>query len=126
MYGTADESDLVETWRDELGPYEGSDIKTALETMRHAYKEFPPTLYQFSDLCRDALRRRTTATPMLARPKDGPIDPEIAAHIHALLDKTRTRDPKDWARRVLKRADEGTEPRPPLIAVEFAKEALGL
>jgi hypothetical protein len=124
VYGTADERDLVETWRDELGRYDGLDIKAAIDACRLAYPDYPPTLYQFSALCRDAMRRRTQTVPKIEHRRTDNIDPEVLGHIHTLLDKNRKRDPKDWARRILKRVDEGE--RVPLIAINGAKEALGL
>jgi hypothetical protein len=119
---------MLSTWREELGAFEGTDIKLAIDACRFAYKEFPPTLYQFADLCRDAMRRRTQATPRLEGGRGhGPVDAEIIAEIHRLtheLGKPKTGPQRDWARRILKRADAG-EPMP-LIAVQSAKEALSL
>lgn len=129
-YGTADETLLIETWREELGPFDAADIKVALSACRTAYQDFPPTLFQFSALCRDAMRRRTDTVPRLDYAKRGEmdIDPAVLAQIHTFTQRQPgdKRDPKDWARRVLARHEAGGPDRPPMIAVNGAKEALGL
>jgi hypothetical protein len=126
MWADADPIEVRAVWGEELVPFDGVDIRAAIEACRTAYPDYPPTLFQFSALCRDASRRRTASVPKLEGPRRGSsgIAPEVLAQIHTLLDKGRQRDPKDWARRVLKRADAG-EPMP-LIAITSAKEALGI
>ena len=51
---------LIETWATELAPYTGDDIGCALTAMHtEKFAQWPPTLFEFSDLCRDAKRART-------------------------------------------------------------------
>ena len=120
-------NELVATWATELGRYEGDDLRRALEAMRFAYKDRPPNLYQFADLCRDALRARTQSSVKLAyaRPNDY-IAPEVLAEIHKVscLRAGREQDPRDWARRILQRVQAGE--KMPVYALFCAREALGI
>jgi hypothetical protein len=58
MWKDADPSEVRAVWADELGRYEASDIKDALDALRTSYVDWPPTLYQFSDLCAAGKKRR--------------------------------------------------------------------
>jgi hypothetical protein len=69
MWGDADRNEVLNVWREHLGVYEGDDIREALEAMPKSYKEYPPTLPQFGDLCRDARARRTAVMPRLDAPR---------------------------------------------------------
>ena len=69
MWKDADPSEVRQVWADELGHYEGEDIRRALEAMGQFYKDYPPTLYQFADLCRDARKRRADEAVKLEGPR---------------------------------------------------------
>jgi hypothetical protein len=58
MWAGTNPDELVSTWSQHLGAYDGSDIKAAIDALRDGFPEWPPTLFQFADLCRDAKRRR--------------------------------------------------------------------
>lgn len=126
MWGEADPNEVRRVWADELGLYAVEDLRAALDACRFAYKDYPPTLFQFSDLCRDAMRRRFQATTKIDYPKRGNagIDSQILAEIHKITRRDRKSDMKDWARRILKRSEAGEHF--PMIAINGAREALGL
>ena len=84
MYGEANADDLTATWATELGAYDAEDIRRALEAMREAYKEFPPTLYQFADLCRDARKRRADEAVKLEGPRL-PMPEAVRAQLRAFM-----------------------------------------
>jgi hypothetical protein len=69
MFGEADPEDLTQTWAQELGRYQASDIRSALDSIRTLHPDYPPSLFQFSGLCRDAQRRRIVDTKALIGPK---------------------------------------------------------
>jgi hypothetical protein len=82
-YGTADPDELIRVWAEELGRFTGPDIAAAIETMKTAYKEFPPTLPQFEDLCADSRARRVQASTKLAAPLEPP-PPGAFEQLHAI------------------------------------------
>lgn len=90
MWGSAKPAEVQSTWADELGQYEGDDIFAALKAMREAYKEYPPTLFQFADLCRDARRRRVASTPKIEGPREA-MPPEYAQRIRELVSHFKPR-----------------------------------
>lgn len=97
----------------------------AFESMRLAYKDYPPTLFEFVSLCRDARTRRALNVPKLAQPVM-PTDAKVLGELAMLVRhmKEGTKDPRDWARKIIKRIESG-EPMP-TISERFAKEALGM
>lgn len=109
-----------------MGRFEAVDIKRALETMVLAYTDYPPTLPQFSALCRDARAARTQTVSKVTYARYGGPAPEVLAEIHKVssLTANRKRDPKDWARKIIKRELEGEKVN--LYALQCAKEALGM
>lgn len=126
MWKDADPLEVQSLWAAELSAYEATDIKSALAAMGHAYQDYPPTLYQFRQLCRDACRARSQSARKVEYVRYGGPSPEVLAAIHELTSDPakRKRDPKDWARRVLQREADGE--KLPLIAVRYAREALGI
>lgn len=126
MFGEADSDDLVATWADQLGRYEAVDIRRALETMVIAYTDYPPTLPQFAAMCRDARSARGQLAGKVTHVRFGGPGPEVLAAIHELTADpvNRKRDPKDWARKLIKRDADGEIVN--LYALNSAREALGL
>lgn len=126
MWGKVDRTDLLQTWADELTGFEGDDIRSALTAMRAEHLDYPPTLFEFAALCRDARLRRTGSTASLPAPKTrwDDVDPRIRDEVGKYRDRGVKSDPKDWARQILAEADAGTYRIP--IGVQSAKEALGI
>ena len=126
MWREADPREVQSVWGESLGRYEAVDIKRALETMVLAYADYPPTLPQFTSMCRDARNARTQQAAKLTHVRYNPVAPEVLAAIHELTRDpvNRKRDPKDWARRILARESAGE--KLPIIALTSAREALGL
>jgi hypothetical protein len=126
MWGGASQADLLPTWADELGGFEAADIRGALEALRTAHPDYPPTLYQFAALCREARLRRTGNVATLPAPKTkwDDIDPRVRAEIERWRHRPPSGDPKDWARKILAAAEAGTYRTP--IGIHNAKVALGL
>lgn len=126
MWAGTPADELCAAWAIELGRFDGEDIRRALEAMRFAYKQFPPTLYEFADLCRDASRMRAQTVRRIDPPPSGIANAEVLAAVHRLTRNMldRKRDPRDWARRILTREQAGE--RMTIYAVRCAKEALGI
>lgn len=84
MWKDADPNEVRSVWADALGHYEAQDVRRALEAMVMAYTEFPPTLPQFTGLCRDARSARTQAAPKLDYDPRGPMPDHVKALIAKL------------------------------------------
>lgn len=78
MWGDTDPQEVRQTWERELNTFQPSDIKSALETMRTAYPDYPPTLFQFVGMARDHRIKRVQTAEKLPPPK---ADPEQAREI---------------------------------------------
>lgn len=61
MWADADPDELLAVWAERLAGFTGPDIGEALEDAPRHYRDFPPTLPQFRDLC-DAARSRRLHT----------------------------------------------------------------
>jgi hypothetical protein len=125
MYGGVTPDDLFDEWTEQLAGFGGLDLRLALDAARMAYKEFPPTLPQFVDLCKEARQRRARSAPALLSPRSRDAIPaEIVAMLHDFGKVNRKRDPRDWARRIVVEADAGTYTFP--LGIQMAREALGM
>jgi hypothetical protein len=80
MYANADPNELRQVWGDELGRFTGDDIREALAILPKAYQHYPPTLYEFADLCSDAKRKRSQTVTKLSGPRT-----EMPEHIREQL-----------------------------------------
>lgn len=117
--GSAPLDDVKAAWAHELSGFADrlQDVAWALEHL----PERCPNLIEFRNLCRQA---PAPAAPRLEAPKADPerVHAELAK-LAAVRDGARP-DPKDWARRILARAEAGERiNRMPLL---MARQALGL
>ena len=72
MWGDSNPHEVQAVWAAELGRFMAEDLRGALESLRTTHPDYPPTLFQFSGLCRDARKIRAqnavkldyTRTPM--------------------------------------------------------------
>lgn len=88
MWANADPDDLRRVWGEALGGFEPEDIRDALGAMPLSFKEFPPTLPQFADLCADAKRRRMQTAPKLDGPRI-PMPEHVREQLAAFLTSKR-------------------------------------
>lgn len=128
MWVGTDPDELVSVWADELALYTPLEMKDALDALRYACPEWPPTAYQFAGLCKEAARSRRSAPPAITV-RYGAPDPQVLAEIHRLAesmrDPQRKRDPRDWARAILRDEAAGVYVGG-AIGVRYAREALGI
>jgi hypothetical protein len=127
MWAEADPDEVRQAWGEELARYTGEDVRDALEVMRLHHQEYPPTLFQFASMCRDAAKRRAqTATKLEPPPMSKASAERAMAQIHATEAKLSqlNADCRDWARKILAREAAGE--RLPLVALDGAREALRL
>jgi len=82
MFGAVDPAILTATWSEHLARYAADDLRRALEDTALHYKGFPPTLYEFADLCRDAKRARAQSAVKLTDARHE----EMPASVKAQLD----------------------------------------
>ena len=71
MWGDVPQSEVVATWAEELGRFSADDIREALTVLPKAYQHYPPTLYEFAELCGDAKKKRAQTVTKLAYPQGG-------------------------------------------------------
>jgi len=117
---------LLDGWSEALGAFVADDIREALDAMPRHYTEFPPTLPQFVALCKDArMRRSQTVVRVTDQSPRKPVDFGRIKEMAAGIGVVKPAKSLDWARKVMERA-EADERSVPYIAVEFAKDALGI
>lgn len=87
MFGDSDPREVQAVWADELREAEPDDLRGALDAMRSAYPDYPPTLFQFSALCRDARHRRAQGATKLAGPLV-PMPEHIREQLRAFVERT--------------------------------------
>jgi len=109
------------SWAMDLAPFTADDIRRALEEVR-THNKFPPSCPEFVTLCRVMRPAPVPKFLALPEPRGGAIAPHVQAEIDKLLDAHRTRDPKDWAREILREHQAGTYRLP--IGVQMARQAL--
>lgn len=69
MWAGADMDEIKAVWGEELGRFKGESIAAALERLRDSGSEWPPTLPEFVELCRQCAVERAARTPALPAPK---------------------------------------------------------
>jgi len=122
LWASANPADVRVTWAEGLAYVSGDELAGALRACLLEYP-YPPTLPQFAILCRAQKRQEM---PRLSNDVSGPIDPAVMAQALKLAANTKNgkKNPRDWARRILKRAESGE--RLCYLSVPYAREALYL
>lgn len=86
MWGAADPGEVKLTWSQELGGFDGEDVRSALDAMRTTNVDFPPTLFQFVAMCRESRIRRSRSTEKLPPPRPNAEEARAAlANIRRLM-----------------------------------------
>lgn len=88
MWGDVPQAEVIPVWADELGRYSAEDVKDALEVLPKAYQHYPPTLYEFADLCSDAKKRRAQTVPKLTAPRTEMPD-KVRQQLRAFVEKAK-------------------------------------
>jgi hypothetical protein len=112
-----DINEVKSFWSDQLGFFANH-----LDSIAWALDHLPdraPNLVQFKKLCMEAPKH--SAVEALEWKAASPIPPAIAEELKKIA-QTTSQDPKAWAKRILKRVENGEKPSN--ISVRFAKEAL--
>ena len=82
MWGDSSPAVTESVWAEELAGFAQEDVKAALEACRTSYPSFPPTLFEFAGLCRDAKHRRASKVAKLG---DRGVRVPPPAHVRAQL-----------------------------------------
>lgn len=85
MWADADPQEVKATWMAALNRYSNDDVRRALASMLTSYLDYPPTLPQFLNLCRDAQMMRAQQSMKIDHAKGVPCPPEVKAQLDALL-----------------------------------------
>ncbi len=83
MWGDANMDEVRAVWAERLALY-AQDIGPALTAMERVYRDYPPTLPQFTELCRDAAKRRTSETKRIEGPRTE-MPKHIREHLSAFV-----------------------------------------
>jgi hypothetical protein len=113
-------ADVKACWAVELAGYNGDELRAGFAALHRDHPEWPPTLYQFADLCKAAVRQE--AYKALPWPK---IDPkEVDPRIHALKVAITSQhpDPLAWSRKILERHAAGDK-TVDWLALKMAQDA---
>lgn len=97
MWAGVPQADLFASWATELGAFDGEDIRRALVALRQSHPAFPPTLYEFRQLCQDGMRARIGNQRRLPAPR-GEIDPRVRERISQMARSMRRRAPASLER----------------------------
>ena len=120
MWKGQDMRDVMALWASELARYRGTDISGAFDRMAREHPSWPPTLYEFADLCKAAAKPE--AFHALPRPQidQATVDPRIAD----LRDKLKMpkSDPLAWSKKLLQRHADGDKTVDP-YARKMARDA---
>lgn len=93
MFDRADPDIVASTWATALGAFEPDDIRHALDAMARSFQDFPPTLFQFRQLCADSRARRVQTVAKLTGPRE-PIPEHAKAWLGEFLGKHRVGGPR--------------------------------
>lgn len=108
----------MKIWDAALRKFPDDVLETAAGRLSQAHPQFPPNLPEFERLCDAAAPRKTYAQennlPRLEAPAVEPVKVSFVAQ----------NDGKDWARRILARAEAGDSIR--TYTMESAQMALGM
>lgn len=69
MWAGTDMEDAKELWAEQLGRFKAESIGAALQRLIDSGSEWPPTLPEFVELCRQCAVERAARTPALPAPK---------------------------------------------------------
>ena len=109
-------------WAEQLGRFQPESIRAALQAEIDSGREWPPTLPEFVEQCRQSALGRSTSAPLLAGP--APDRGAAAAQIRLIADKVAavSRPPagREWAQRILSRVASGDSVSPAVLAMAKA------
>lgn len=106
-------------WASELGGYSGDELRGGFERLRKEHPEWPPTLYEFAELCRASVKPEA----YVALPRPAVDHAAVDPRINELKVKLgQTRHMRDWAVRILEREKAGDKTLWP-IAVAMSWDA---
>lgn len=125
MFPAESQDDVRATWATQLSRFEPATIGAALQAMIDSGREWPPSLSEFCDACRQSAvaRRAHAEAAALPLPRATPevVEREIAAAAQAALGR---RSGTAWAQRLLDRHNAGEQVT--LAALQMAQRAVGM
>jgi len=127
-WGNVDVAERNSTWGAALGRFDVHVLADACNDLAMNGTSWPPTLPEFVDVCERREQRpgHKLALPVPSRSKEALRQgAERMAEFKATVTVGKRRaDGRDWARRVLERAERKDGALAPMT-IQFAKEALG-
>lgn len=125
MFPEATHGEVKELWARQLGRFSKDTIRDAVENVISGNREWPPSLGEFLEVCRQAsVARQQHATVKLL---DLPRTSADQAHanvdrIKSLMQVNKPKPGREWAYKVLSRAERGDTV--PMAVRQMAEKAI--
>lgn len=123
MFPAESQEDVRAIWAAQLARFEPATIGAALQAMTDAGREWPPSLSEFTDACRQSAIARRAHAPAVALPLPK-ASPEIVAR--AVMDVADAVSPRRasraWAHRIIERHRAGESVS--IAALQMARRAI--
>lgn len=116
MFPADDQHVVRSVWAAKLGQFSKETLAAATESVIAANREWPPSLGEFAEACRQAAQARAqhASAPRLDIPRTGDaLARRNLQRVHEALATVRPSAGRAWARRVLERAER--EPVPAAV-----------
>lgn len=88
MWGDSDPLEVRKVWADRLGQFVNDDLREALVMLPNDHPDYPPTLFQFVGLCKDARRKRASESTKLSGPRT-PMPEHIRTQLRQFVERVK-------------------------------------
>lgn len=108
MWADADLSEVKALWAQQLTRYKPATIGLALQNLMASGNEWPPTLPEFMEMCRQASIAREQHSPAVMLPAQRARPEVVRSHIEQVTSAvSKRRGSRDWARKIIARHESG-------------------
>lgn len=119
MWKGQDMASVLEIWASELARYTVPELQYGLSSLRRQHPAWPPTLYEFCELCRASPSQNVPALPVPPRTSE---EAAQLTKLHAAIKNAKRPHALAWAEKILQRHADGDRTLEP-IALKMARDA---
>jgi hypothetical protein len=124
MWRDQDIAAVKRFWAQQLAGFNGEQLHFGFDQLRKTHPTWPPTLFEFADLCKAA---RAPDQPALPAPPRTGAESEQVARLKAAIGQSSLgngkRDPRAWVARILEREAAGDKTLD-YIALKMARDSV--
>lgn len=125
MFPTETHDEVRGVWAEQLGRFAPESIRAALQSVTDSGREWPPSLSEFVEACRQASVARQQHAPV--KLLDLPRTSADQAHanvdrIKSLMQVNKPKPGREWAYKILSRAERGDTV--PMAVRQMAEKAI--